>query len=128
MNQRVKYWLELSEYDLITAETMLTAGRFLYVGFMCHQAIEKIIKANFCNLNQETPPFSHNLTYLAKKAKVYEKLPDSFKDIIDSLEPLNIEARYPSDKEALFKELTFEKCKIILNNTKELQLWFKSQL
>jgi len=34
LNQRVKYWVELSDYDLVTAEAMLPGGRYLYVGFM----------------------------------------------------------------------------------------------
>jgi len=38
---RVGYWDELSQYDLETAVVMLAGGRYLYVGFMCHQAVEK---------------------------------------------------------------------------------------
>lgn len=45
VDEKVKYWLELSEYDLETAFAMLNSRRYLYVGFMCHQTIEKIFKA-----------------------------------------------------------------------------------
>ena len=45
MNAKVQYWIEISDYDLDTAEAMLGSTRYLYVGFMCHQAIEKIFKA-----------------------------------------------------------------------------------
>lgn len=45
MDEKVKYWIELSDYDLETAEAMLKSRRFLYVGFMCHQTIEKAFKA-----------------------------------------------------------------------------------
>jgi HEPN domain-containing protein len=44
LREKVKYWIDLSDYDLETAEAMLSSGRYLYVGFMCHKAIEKIIK------------------------------------------------------------------------------------
>ncbi len=47
MDKRVKYWIDLSDYDLETAAAMLYSGRYLYVGFMYHQTIEKIIKAYF---------------------------------------------------------------------------------
>ena len=50
------------------------------------------------------------------------------KNFIDSLEPMNIEARYPSNKDRLFKSLNIEKCSEILNNTKELQQWIKEKL
>lgn len=35
------YWIEIAKYDLETAEAMLKSKRYLYVGFMCHQSIEK---------------------------------------------------------------------------------------
>jgi hypothetical protein len=34
--ERIEYWLNLSQYDLETAQTLLNGGRLLYVGFMCH--------------------------------------------------------------------------------------------
>ena len=36
--EKVNYWVELSDYDLETADAMLQTKRYLYVGFMCHQA------------------------------------------------------------------------------------------
>ena len=38
---KVKYWKELADYDIETAEVMYNGGRWLYVGFMCHLVIEK---------------------------------------------------------------------------------------
>jgi len=42
MIDKVAYWKDLSDYDFDTAIAMLHSGRYLYVGFMCHQSIEKI--------------------------------------------------------------------------------------
>ena len=42
INDNIKYWVEISEYDLTTAEAMLDTKRYLYVGFMCHQVVEKM--------------------------------------------------------------------------------------
>jgi HEPN domain-containing protein len=128
MNNKTQYWIEISDYDLETAEAMLQSKRYLYVGFMCHQAIEKIFKAYFTELKSETAPFSHSLSYLAKKGDFYESFSEEQKDFIDQIEPLNIEARYPSHKERLMKSLTIEKCNDILKNTKELQQWIKEKL
>ena len=55
MNERANYWLELSDYDIITAKAMLETQRLLYVGFMCHQAIEKILKAYCSEKTNEQP-------------------------------------------------------------------------
>ena len=46
-NKDVLYWIELCEYDLKSAKIMFKGSRYLYVGFMCHQVIEKILKAYF---------------------------------------------------------------------------------
>ena len=128
MNEKVKYWLDLSDYDYDTAVAMQLSGRYLYVGFMCHQTMEKILKAYFNSVNSEAAPYTNSLSYLAKKAGIYESFSDEFKDFIDTLEPLNIESRYPSHKEKLMKGLSEEKCEDILKNTKELQSWIKAKL
>jgi len=128
MTDKVKYWSDLSEYDYDTALAMMQTGRYLYVGFMCHQTIEKILKAYFNTLSNEPAPFTHSLTNLARKSNLYDSLPDEFKDFIDILEPLNIEARYPSHKERLMKSLTKERCQSIVENTKNLQSWIIEKL
>lgn len=128
MDKKVNYWVELSDYDLETADAMLKSKRYLYVGFMCHQTTEKIFKAYYTKLKSETPPYSHSLSYLAKTGGFYDDFLDSQKDFIDQIEPLNIEARYPSHKERLLKSLTDNKCIEIIQETKKLQQWIKAKL
>jgi HEPN domain-containing protein len=128
MSSQVNYWKELSDYDMETAEAMLKSKRYLYVGFMAHQAIEKVLKAYFTKVHSDTPPHSHSLSYIAKKAEVYEHFSEKQKDFIDMLEPMNIECRYPVHKEELLKNLTEEKCIEILVNSRELQIWIKQRL
>ena len=128
MKERIKYWLDLSDYDLETADAMLQSKRYLYVGFMCHQTIEKIFKAYYTSLKSDVAPFTHSLSFLAKKGEFYEQFSEDQKDFIDQIEPLNIEARYPSHKERLLKSLTEKKCKEIIDRTKELQSWIREKL
>ena len=35
MNDKVTYWIEMSDYDFDTAKAMLETKRYLYVAFMC---------------------------------------------------------------------------------------------
>jgi HEPN domain-containing protein len=128
MIDKVKYWVELSDYDLITAEAMLTTSRYLYVGFMCHQTIEKILKAFFTKHHETTPPYTHSLSYLAEKSGILEELTEQRLKFINSVEPMNIEARYPSRKQELFKSLSKHKCQEIVKQTKEFQQWVKTKL
>lgn len=126
--EKVKYWLDIAQYDFDTAKAMLASNRFLYVGFMCHQTIEKVLKAYFSSKFEDTPPFTHNLKLLADKIGIYNLMSEEQKDIIDLLLPLNIEARYPTYKEQLLRSLSYAKCEEILNQTNELKQWIEKQL
>ena len=128
MDNRVTYWTEMSDYDLETAEAMLATGRYLYVAFMCHLTIEKILKAYWTLHLEEVPMKIHSLFRLAEKTGLDKDFTEEQLDFIDTLEPLNIEARYPSYKERLLKSLNREYCDRLLQQTKELQLWIKNKL
>lgn len=127
MNEKVKYWLELAEYDLETAQAMLDTKRYLYVGFMCHQTIEKGLKAVIASKGL-FPPKIHNLIELSKKASLYSDFSDAQKDFMMDLNPLNIESRYPSYVEKINSILTETKCKEILSKTKEFLQWIETKL
>lgn len=61
MKNEVKNWLDSSFYDLETAEHMYNTGRYIYTVFMCHLALEKLLKARVQEITGETPPKTHDL-------------------------------------------------------------------
>ena len=128
MMDKVLYWLDIADYDLETAEAMYKTGRRLYVAFMCHQVIEKTLKAYWCGTQPEDPPYTHNHKRLADGCGLYEKLDDSQKDFLNTITNYNIEARYPENKEALSQTRTLETCRDLIDETKQLQQWIKEQL
>ena len=123
-----EYWFESAEYDLQTAKAMLETGRFLYVGFMCHQTIEKSLKGIFVSLfpNEELP-YIHKLIKLSNLCKIREDLTDEQLTLLDTLNPLNVEARYPTQKSLLFQSLTFERCEELIQRTEALFEWLKTK-
>ena len=128
MKDNVKYWVEMSDYDFDTAKAMFETKRYLYVGFMCHQVIEKMLKAYWCNVLEELPLKIHSLSRLAEKSGIDKDMSEDQLDFIDELEPLNIEARYPSYKERLMRSLNNERCKELLKLTNELRIWISNRL
>ncbi len=128
MKENVAYWVEMASYDYDTAIAMQKTGRYLYVGFMCHQTIEKLLKAYWSSVLEEVPLKIHSLSRLAEKTGLDRELSEDFLEVIDLLEPLNIEARYPSYKERLMKSLNRERCEEILSRTNELKQWIESKL
>lgn len=128
MNDKVKYWIEMSDYDFDTANAMFETKRYLYVGFMCHQVIEKILKAYWSSISDEPPLKIHSLSRLAEKSSLDKSMSEQQLDFIDELEPLNIETRYPSYKERLMRSLNNDKCQELLKQTDELRKWIKNKL
>ena len=126
--EKINYWVKISNDDLKVAVTLLKNQHLLYTGFMCHQVIEKIIKACYVKFKNETPPFSHDLPRLAKLADFYDLFSDEQKLFLNTLNPLNIEARYPDYKEHVAKLLTYERCEQIVRQTKQLQQWIKEKI
>ena len=126
--EKVQYWLDIADYDLDTAEAMHQTGRWLYVAFMCHQVIEKTLKAYWCDTQPEDPPYTHNHKRLATGCGLYQQLSPEQRDFIETITNYNIEARYPEDKEELARMLTEQYCRKIIDDTRQLQQWIKERL
>jgi len=60
-SEKYIYWEEAAKYDLETAKAMLAAGRYLYVVFMCQQAIEKQVKGLHVLYTGDEAKRTHNI-------------------------------------------------------------------
>lgn len=125
---KVAYWTDIADYDLETAEAMYQTGRWLYVAFMCHQVIEKTLKAYWCGTQPDDPPYTHSHKRLASGCGLYDLMTAEQKSFIETVTNYNIEARYPEDKEALAQALTKQVCRELIDDTKQMQQWIKEQL
>jgi len=124
----IEYWLDLATYDLETAKAMKDTERYLYVGFMCHQVIEKALKAYYASRSEDAPPYTHNLRVLAQKSGLYSALSEEQKNYLEFLEPLNIDSRYPAHKDKLLAMLSGEKCTEIIQETESQLKWVTMRL
>jgi HEPN domain-containing protein len=124
----VDNWLSLAEYDLATAQAMLQAKRLLYVGFICQQAIEKILKACFVKYHGTTPPYTHNLLRLVTELPWKEDVDDHRLATLEALNSYYIESRYTEDIRELAKTLSEAKAREVLESTRELFAWLRSKL
>jgi HEPN domain-containing protein len=124
----VNNWLSLAQYDLATAEAMLQTGRFLYVGFMCQQAVEKLLKACYVKEHNSTPPYTHNLLRLTTDLPWSAQIDAHRLKTLESLNSYYIESRYTEDIQELATTLTESKVRTVLRDTKELFEWIKTKL
>jgi len=122
MDKYVSHWLERSNYDLDTAKAMLDARRYLYVAYMCQQAVEKLLKAIIAQHGKENLPI-HNLNRLAELAELSDELEEGQIDLLAELTAYNIVARYGDYKESLFEIVDMQKAKFLYDRTLELFQW-----
>ncbi len=121
--KRVEYWLEIANEDLEVAEDLFKTKRWLYVAFMCHQTIEKTLKAYWNAVREDEPPYVHNHRRLAEGAGLYEQMSDEQRRFLGQINNMNIEARYPEYKTGISKSLNEDRCRSIIEETKKLQQW-----
>ncbi|MBQ7414417.1 MAG: HEPN domain-containing protein [Prevotella sp.] len=124
----VRKWLDIAEQDLQVAELNHNHGYWLYAAFLCHQALEKALKAYWVAKHDDDPPFTHSHTRLLNGCELIDSLSDEQLRFITLIEPMYIEARYPEQKLDAAKMLNKEASQYILDKAKELIQWIEKKL
>ena len=125
--EQIEYWLELAAYDFGTAKAMQRACKYLYVGFMCQQVIEKALKAVIAKTGA-VPPKTHDLQKLAELTDLAKYMNEKQEDLLKELSPLNTETRYRSYKELVARGLNKHICREYIIQTEEMLKWIKEKL
>ena len=71
--EKFEYWLDIAQYDLETSQAMFATGRWLYVVYLCQQAIEKLCKGLYLLYIDDNVPRIHDINSLL--TKFADKLP-----------------------------------------------------
>lgn len=121
--ERAKKWLALVKEDLNVAELLFNNGHWLYTAFMCHQVVEKTLKAYWCICRDDDPPFIHDHKRIAEGCGLYTKMNDEQKIFLTTIRQMNIEARYQEYKDTVARTLNKEKTANIINDTKQMYIW-----
>ena len=120
---KFEYWQDIAREDLDVAEDLFKAKRWLYVAFMCHQVIEKTLKAYWNAMREDEPPYVHNHRRLAEGSGLYSEMSDEQRRFLGEISNMNIEARYPEYKTGVARSLNEQKCQEIIDKTKQMQEW-----
>jgi HEPN domain-containing protein len=122
----VQYWIEGSEYDLETAETLYRSGRYPYSLFFGHLAVEKLLKALAVQHTENHAPMTHSLPLLASKLSM--KLPSEITNNLNLFMEFYVEARYPEQQREFYKKCTSEFTRKNLDTIKKVYEWFHMKL
>ena len=126
MDLDVKNWLAMVDYDVKTAAQMLKTGRYVYVVFMCHLAIEKVLKAGVCRKVQRVPPKTHDLIYLISLIEI--NMPDDLLNFIGMINNAAVVTRYPEDLPKLVSSYPKSIAQKYLDQTRRVIKWIKKNL
>ena len=124
--EKIKYWVDSSNYDWKVACHLLTSGDYPYALFLGHLSIEKLLKALFSSQFDETPPFTHKLVYLAEKIGL-ELSPEKI-EMLEIITDFHLEARYPDEKFSFFKQCTKKFAQTNMKNIKEIRKWLLEKI
>ncbi|MCL1820010.1 MAG: HEPN domain-containing protein [Oscillospiraceae bacterium] len=126
--EKYEYWLDSAEYDMETAKAMDASGRWLYVVFMCQQAIEKLVKGLYTLYADDNVPKTHNITFLIREFE--NKLPvavtEEQYDLFIKLRAFYINGRYTDFKRKMSVAVNEKEAKTILQQTKEAFAWLQT--
>lgn len=122
----IKYWLDLSNYDLATAKFMFKTKRYPYCLFMCHLSIEKTLKALIVKFTKDHAPYSHNLVDLGKKTNI--EFSEENKMLLADLTEFNLEARYPEWQKKFYLRCSQKYTEDYFQKTQKFQKWLKKHL
>lgn len=124
MKKATKNWVKSACYDLETAKAMFKSRRYVYVIFMCHLSVEKLLKAIVGEILCLLPPKTHDLSRLLKLAGL--KLPEEHQKIVAHLNEASIPTRYPEDLSILIKQYNRQVAQRYLKETEGVIKWLNT--
>lgn len=126
--EKYEKWLEMAEDDLDTAEVMLKSNKYIYVSFMCEQAIEKLAKGIYVYEFDKEAPYTHNISIVLKDIEKVTNT-DEYKEyetLFATLTSFYIIGRYDVYKQKVSQNLDKKSSTELLNKSKEAFVWLKS--
>ena len=128
-HEKYLYWLNHAKYDLDSADAMYQTKRWLYVVFMCQQAIEKLVKALYGSyISFDSIPRIHNIRRLINdfSDKLPEAVPEENYLLFDLLSQYYLNNRYPDYIDDLLTQINADNAKIAFEQTKEAFAWLQT--
>lgn len=137
--EKYVYWRILSDYDIETAKCLITGKRWIYVTFVCHQSVERLLKGMHVYHTKKETPKTHNLNYIFNRIMKEDNFAEAImdKEAFEQEKTDNIEfmvdlmyyymSDYPfSYKKVMDRFIDEERAMGIYYRTLELLAWLKS--
>ena len=124
------YWMMLSTYDLDSIPCLIAGERWVYVAYLCQQAIERQLKGMYVYYTNTESPKTHNVNFLFSKILSCEKFAshlseDAFRSRREEIEDFLVDVMfyYMSDYPFSYKNI----CNRFVKKDVALELYEKTQ-
>ncbi len=123
--EKFEYWLDIAQSDLRVAGVMLNNALWLYMAFMCQQAVEKLVKGLYLLYLDDDVPRTHNIRHLIGRyeQKLPVEVPPETRKLFADLSSYYVNNRYPDFKKALASQFDEAKATELYSQTKEVFAW-----
>ena len=105
---------------------MFKGGRYLYVAFMCQQAIEKTLKGYPSQGNKANASLHAQFTTTCGGAEFFEKLSQEQIGLLDKFNAYYIESRYAETLAEMQSAIDQKDAGRILKECKEMLQWLEA--
>ena len=123
VEKQVAYWRQGAQEDAATARLLFQHGKNKEALFFAHLAMEKALKALVVKATGDLAPYSHDLPYLAEKARI-ELAPEQ-SEFVGWINQFAIRGRYPELERPLPSPAQIGES---LNQTEEILQWLIQKL
>ena len=123
MRNHAENFMISAEYDLGIAEHLLNIGRYIYLVFMCHLVLEKMLKAIAVETTKTPAPKTHNLLYVTSLAEI--NIPDRHLAFVSKINNASIPTRYPEDFTKLIEVYPADIIAACRKQTRDVIEWLK---
>jgi HEPN domain-containing protein len=126
MKKATRNWIDGAKYDLKTAKSIFKGGRNVYSVFMCHLAVEKMLKAKITEFAEKMPPKTHDLLLLLRLSGL--EVPKENQVILQKLSGLSVPIRYSDDFRAIHQSYSRKEMENIIAETERMIKWLEKQI
>ncbi len=136
--EKYRYWVMLSDYDLETIHVLVAGKRWVYVAYLCQQAVERQLKGMYVYYFNSEAPKTHNVNFLFNKLCEAENFPElnnaaAFEQRRDECEDFLIDAMfyymsdYPFSYKNIMNRFVAEETALdLFARTREMIAWLRT--
>lgn len=122
--EKVDFWVRSAKEAREVMDWLYKGKRYADALFYGQLMLEKLLKAVYIQKFDRSPPFVHDLVFLAREVKL--GVPEEMIKNLEIITGFNINARYDDYKESFRKTATKDYADKFIGIIEEIEKWLKS--